>query len=158
MTKASFVLTLVAGVLVGPLLAETPEFERKLINPDTLYKSRYFSQAVSTRGGRTIQVSGQWACDKNGKLQGAGDLKAQAELACQNLKTLLEASGATPADVTNVNVYVVNYKQADLAAIEAGFTACFGSERNFASTLIGVQALARDGMLFEIDAVAVVKD
>lgn len=133
-------------------------FEKYLINPETLYQSEYYTQAISTRGGRTIHISGQWAYAADGTLQHAGDLTAQAELSCRNLKALLEAAGATPADVVNVNVFVRNYRQSDLDAVEAGFRACFGSDRKFASTLIGVQALALDGMLFEINATAVVND
>ncbi len=128
---------------------------RENINPPDFYRSKYYTHAVATTGGRTVYVAGQWASNAQGELQGAGDLRAQAMLACRNLKRVLSASGATPADVVKINVYIVNYKVADLEALEAGLTECFGPDRHFASTLVGVQALARDGMLFEIEAVAV---
>ena len=42
-------------------------------------------------------------------------------------------------------------------ALEAGLNECFVKDRHFASTVVGVQALARDGMLAEVEAVAVVE-
>jgi 2-iminobutanoate/2-iminopropanoate deaminase len=135
--------------------AKDDNFRKQLINPEGLYQSKFYTQAVSTTGGRTIYVSGQWAYTDKGELQGKDDLTAQAILSCQNLSAVLKRADASPADVVKVNVYIVNYKMADLAALEAGLTVCFGKKRDFASTLIGVQALARDGMLFEIEAIAV---
>jgi 2-iminobutanoate/2-iminopropanoate deaminase len=75
----------------------------------------------------------------------------------QSLKAYVEAAGATPADVVKINVYLVGNKEKDLKALDEGLTACFGKQRNFASTVVGVQALARDGMLAEVEAIAVVE-
>jgi enamine deaminase RidA (YjgF/YER057c/UK114 family) len=56
-----------------------------------------------------------------------------------------------------INVYLVNYKGKDIKALDEGLTECFGKERTFASTVVGVQAQARDGMLAEVEAIAVVE-
>lgn len=129
---------------------------KQFINPPGLYHSKYYTQAVAARGGTTLYASGQWAYDAAGELVGRGDKRAQALLAFQNLKAVLAAGGATPADVVKINVYFVDYSPADLAILEDGLTECFGLNRHFASTLLGVQALALDGMLVEVEAVAVV--
>ena len=137
--------------------AEGDAPQKELINPASLYQSQYYTQAIATKAKRTVHISGQWAYDAKGELQGRGDLKAQAIQACRNLKAVLSAAGATPEQVVKINVYIVNYRQADLEALEAGLRELFGEKREYASTLVGVQALALDGMLFEIEAVAVTK-
>ena len=127
------------------------------LNPPKLYRSKYYTQMVSVRGGKTIYVSGQWSCTDKGELLHKGDLAAQIKQAFTNLKTYLEAAGATPADVVKINVYLVGNTEKDLKALDEGLTACFGKERNFASTVAGVRGLARDGMLAEVEAIAVVQ-
>lgn len=141
--------------MVSAASAEPPAVKREFINPENLYQSKYYTQAIATTGGRTVYVSGQWAYDAEAKLQGEGDLAAQALVACRNLKAVLEASKAKPEDVVKVNIYVVNYTPFSLPAVDAGLNECFGPSRKFTSTLVGVQSLAREGMLFEIEAVAV---
>jgi enamine deaminase RidA (YjgF/YER057c/UK114 family) len=51
----------------------------------------------------------------------------------------------------------VNYKPADLPIIREARSRIFADENLPASTLIGVQALALDGLLIEIEAIAVIK-
>jgi enamine deaminase RidA (YjgF/YER057c/UK114 family) len=149
-----------AGVLLAgrtPATAQPKVGPKKeLINPDDCYHSPYYTQVVGVRGGKTLYVSGQWSCTPKGELVGKGDLHAQAKQAFRNLKTVLAGCGARPADVVKINVYFVGYKGKDITALEAGLTECFGKDRSFASTVVGVGALARDGMLVEVEAVAVV--
>lgn len=126
------------------------------INPDHLYQSKYYTQAIATQGGQTIYISGQWAYDPKGQLIGENQFDLQTQQTFQNLKAVLEAAGASPEDVVKINLYVANYQPQLLAEIENGLTLCFGTKREFASTLIGVQALARQGMLIEVEAIAVI--
>src|SRR5262245_45665183 len=81
--------------------------KKELVNPPNLYRSPYYTQAVAARGGKAIYVSGQWACTAAGELVGKGDLPAQTRQAFKNLKATLTASGASPADVVKINVYMV---------------------------------------------------
>lgn len=108
-------------------------------------------------GGRTIFIAGQVAFDHDGNLVSPGDLRVQAAKALENLVAALAAAGATPADVVKLNTYVVNYKPADLPIIREVRSRIFADENSPASTLIGVQALALDGLLIEIEAIAVIK-
>ena len=89
---------------------------------------------------------------------GKGDLRAQAEKASANLVAALKAAGATAADVVKMNTYVVNYKADDYRIVREERARIFPAENPPASTLIGVQALAIDGLLIEIEAVAAVKE
>src|SRR5262249_52814167 len=121
--------------------------KKELVNPPEHYRSPYYTQVVGVRGGETLYISGQWACTSQGEPVGKDDLHTQARQAFKNLKAALSACGATPADVVKINVYLVGYQGKDITALDEGLMECFGAERNFASTVAGVQALARDGML-----------
>jgi len=132
--------------------------EKKFINPPTLATPRGYTHVVTATGGKTVFVAGQVAFDAKGELVGKGDLRAQATQAYENLKAALAAAGATFADVVKMNTYIVNYKPADLPAIREVRGQFFPQENLPASTLVGVQALALEGLLIEVEAVAVVKE
>ena len=74
------------------------------LNPPSLYESTGFgfSHATVQDGGRTIHLAGQVAWDKDCNVVGPGDLAAQTRQALANLKAVLEAAGATPADVVRL--------------------------------------------------------
>ncbi len=133
--------------------------EKKFINPDTLLPPRGYTHVVSVEGaGKMIFIAGQVAVDKDGKLVGAGDLPAQARQAAANVKAALAGAGATPADIVKMNAYIVNYKQSDYAAMREARAVLFPDGANPpASTLVGVTALAVDGLMIEIEAIAMVK-
>lgn len=137
------------------LARKRAEREVTVIRPAKMYRSPNYAPAVSARGSRTLYVSGQWSYDPKGELVGKGDLRAQAVQAFKNLKGVLAGGGATPADVVKINVYVVNYQPKLWPDIDAGISACFGKQRDFASTVVGVQALARARLLIEVEATAV---
>jgi len=73
----------------------------------------------------------------------------------ENLKRCLEAAGATFADVCKVTVFVKHV--ADREKINSVRKEYFGASRP-TSTLVEVSAFVRDGVLVEIDAIAVVPD
>ncbi|HVA83564.1 MAG TPA: RidA family protein [Candidatus Binataceae bacterium] len=129
--------------------------EKTFINADTIHTPRGYTHVVAVQGGRMLFVSGQVAIDKDGQIVGRGDLKAQARKAAENLVAALKGAGASLADVVKMNTYVVNYKQDDYRAIADMRREFFPRENPAASTLIGVAALAIDGLLIEIEAVAV---
>jgi 2-iminobutanoate/2-iminopropanoate deaminase len=132
--------------------------EKRFINPTDTHKPRGYTHAVAVGGGRLIFISGQVGIDREGNMVGKGDLRAQAEKASANLVAALKAAGATAADVVKMNTYVVNYKADDYRIVREVRARIFPAENPPASTLIGVQALAIDGLLIEIEAVAAVKE
>ncbi|HJU11340.1 MAG TPA: RidA family protein [Candidatus Binataceae bacterium] len=131
--------------------------EKRFFNPSNMHQPRGYTHAVAVDGGRSIFIAGQVAFDLEGKLVGKGDLRVQSEKALENLVAALTAAGATPADVVKVNTYVVNYKSADYPIIREARARVFDGRNPPASTLIGVQALALEDLLIEIEAIAVVK-
>ncbi|MGH7931714.1 MAG: RidA family protein [Candidatus Binataceae bacterium] len=130
--------------------------EKRFINPSEIHKPRGYTHAVAVEGGKTIFISGQVGVDQNGQLAGK-DLRAQAQKASENLMAALRAAGAAPADIVKLNTYVVNYKPDDYKIIRDVRTAMFPPDNPPASTLVGVQALALDGLLIEMEAIAVIR-
>lgn len=133
--------------------------ETRHINPETLLQPRGYTHVVTVSApGKIIFVSGQVAVDKDGKLVGPGDLKTQVRQAAANLKLALEAAGATTADIVKTNTYIVNYKQSDYAAMREARAALFPEGTNApASTLVGVTSLAVEGLMVEMEAIAIVR-
>lgn len=133
---------------------------KKFINPNTLPNWRQsFSQvvAVSHDTSKTVYISGQVAVDESQNLIGEGDLNAQAMRAFQNLEAALTAAGARAADVVKLNIYVKGYQPADAVPVGEALRKYFPNKNLPASTWLGVQSLAEEGFLIEVDAVAVVE-
>ena len=134
--------------------------EKEFLNPAGLPKwEQSFSQVVVVKCGdiRTIYLSGQVSVDQENNLIGQGDLKTQAGQAFRNLEVALAAAGATTSDVVRLNIYLVNYKPADSALVSEAFRGVFPHKNLPASTWLGVEALALEGLLVEVDAVAVIE-
>jgi enamine deaminase RidA (YjgF/YER057c/UK114 family) len=128
------------------------------LNPSTLYNSVQFgfSHAVRQKGGDTLHLAGQVAWDKEGQLVGAGDLAAQTRQALSNLREVLAAAGATPADIVRLRTYVVNHSPDKLGTVLGEIGAFYAGAVPAANTFLGVQALALPDFLVEIEATAVV--
>ena len=131
--------------------------QKRFINPADIHKPRGYSHAVAVEGGRTIYISGQVAVDREGNPVGKGDLRAQAEKASENLLAALKAAGASAADIVKMNTYVVGYKPEDYRIIRDVRARMFADADPPASTLVGVAALAIDGLLIEMEAIAAVE-
>ena len=130
--------------------------EKKFINPERLVIPGVYTPAISVQGGTTIYVSGQVSQDAEGHLVGKGDLLAQTGQVYKNLALALTGAGATFADVVKLNVYVVGFQPQQRALLQSVREKYVSKENPPASTLVGVQALARADFLVEIEAVAVV--
>lgn len=129
--------------------------QKEFLNPAGMPKLPGFSQVVTSGPGKMVFISGQVAFDENNELVGRGDLRAQAVQTFENVKKALAAVGATFADVVKTNTYIVNYRTDMIGLIREVRGQYLPQEHAPASTLIGVQALALDGLLIEIEAIAV---
>jgi enamine deaminase RidA (YjgF/YER057c/UK114 family) len=126
--------------------------KRTLINPGPtkfLYENYHFSQA--TRAGDIIWVSGQVGIDAN--MHPGKGLTEQARLAFTNLKTVLEAAGASLVDVVELLTFHIDLRggSAEFGAVKDEF---FTSDYPSWSA-VGVTQLALPELLVEIRAVAV---
>lgn len=117
------------------------DFAPKAIGP--------YSQAVQV--GNTIYTSGQIPLDPaTGELV-AGDIEAQTHRVFQNLRAVIEAAGASFADVARVGIYLTDLS--NFAAVNAVMAEYFQQPYPARST-IGVAALPR-GAQVEVDFVLV---
>lgn len=109
----------------------------------------HFSHSV--RAGDVVWASGQGAQDPaTGALVG-DDVATQTTQTLRNLKAALAASGASLDDVVRVGVFITT--PADFAAMNAAYTAFWGDAPPARTTVaVGLP----DGMLVEIDAMAVI--
>ena|SRR6266536_2533700 len=126
----------------------------KRSNPPTLSKPTGYTHIVEVTGpAKIVYISGQIALDKDGKVVGAGDMKAQAEQVFKNLEASLTAAGAKFSDVVKMNTYITDIDKAP--AVREVRARYFG-ETTPASTLVQVVHLARPEFMLEIEVVAAV--
>jgi enamine deaminase RidA (YjgF/YER057c/UK114 family) len=124
------------------------------IHPEDLARPGSYTHVVVATGRRSVFVAGQVAEDRHGKLVGPGDMTLHARAAFANVGGALAAAGARSDQVTNLTIFVVDFRPEHLPAIEEGRVALFGDHKP-ADTLVGVQTLAHPGCLIEVEAIAV---
>jgi reactive intermediate/imine deaminase len=107
----------------------------------------HYTDAV--QWGDLLFVSGVAPLDKELRLV-SEDVVEQTRKVFLNMKEILDAAGATFADVLRVTVYLTDVR--DRARINPVRKEFFGAARP-ASTLIGVKELVVPGMKVEIEAV-----
>ena len=115
-----------------------------------------FSQAV--RKGPILQISGQGPVDPTtNEYIHPGDLTGQTHRTLQNIKAIVDAAGASFADIVMLRVYLTT--RDDFAEMNDAYQD-FVTKQSGASPLPSrttvITGLPREEMLIEIDALAVV--
>lgn len=128
----------------------------EFLNPEGLNRNPAFSNVAVVSGTvRTIYVGGQDAIDAGGSIVGKGDIGAQTEQVLRNLRTALEAAGATREHVVKWNVLIVEGQ--DFTTGYAAFRRVWGDQPDPpVITAAVVKGLAHPDFLVEMDAIAVV--
>lgn len=112
--------------------------------------------ATVPAGSKLVFVAGQGGEENTeGKL--SKDFATQVEHSLNNIKTALTSQGVSMNAVVKVTTLVVDHNPEKLKAIIAAFEKVWPDKKFPVNTLIPVPRLALDGMLVEIDAVAVTK-
>ena len=130
--------------------------ETQFINPMGLYDptpNGYSHIVIAPAQGATVYIAGQGGEDENGSL--VDDFATQLKQAFANLRIALAAAGARPDHVVKLNTFIVDHDDSKLAQLTAEVLAMWGKQPP-AQTLVPVPRLALDGMLFEVDAIAVI--
>jgi enamine deaminase RidA (YjgF/YER057c/UK114 family) len=131
---------------------------RRNIQPAGLHERRVnglllYSHVVSVEARRLIFISGQLARDRDGNIVGPGDMRAQLRQALENLKTAVEAAGASLKDLVRTNTYVTDieeyFKHVDVRME-------YYSHAMPTSTTVEVRRLAQPELMVEIDAIAAI--
>jgi enamine deaminase RidA (YjgF/YER057c/UK114 family) len=125
-------------------------------NPSTVHEPSGYSHVTISEVGRLAHLAGQCPLDLAGTVVGEpGDFDAQTDQVIANCLAVLEAAGATPADVVRSIVYVVSPDSAVLAGVwDRLMASALAPAFTTASTLLGVAALGYRGQLVEIDLTA----
>ena len=105
-------------------------------------------------GRRSLLVGGQVAADKDGKVVGKGDMRAQIEQAGKNIQACLDAAGAKASDIVMTRAYVTD---ADAFKKHAGALARHLGPEPKTSATTQMSLLAGPDYLVEIEAVADLK-
>ena len=111
-----------------------------------------YSHVVVVEGKRTIFISGQLARDRDGNIVGKGDMGAQIRQVGENIKSALEAAGATLDDLVKITTYVTDidefFRHVDVRMQYFGALP--------ASTTVEVSRLSHPDFWVEIEAIAIV--
>jgi enamine deaminase RidA (YjgF/YER057c/UK114 family) len=142
-------------IILFTTISDAADEATKFINPEGLSKPIGFTHVVVTSGERTIYIAGQVALNAKGEVVGKKDLKAQTEQVFENLKTALAAAGCTFNNLVKITTFVVNYTPDAVPVFREIRSKYISAEHPPASTFVGVQALAREDYLIEIEAIAV---
>ena len=131
---------------------------REIQMPETQELFEGLEVAEAVRVGDTVYVSGQVGWDQN--LQPVSGLEAQARLAFQHLKAVLEKAGAKPHHITHIQLFFVDTGQGTsfMEKVEVVFKVkkevlpgC-----KAAATGVRVIELVLPELLLEVQAIAVV--
>ena len=127
-----------------------------IVNPKNLYDPTplgYSTAVVVPAQGRVAYISGQGGQDGTGGL--SPDFAVQVMQAYANLRAALDGLGARPDQVAKLTIFVVDHDMSKLEVLTKNVKEVFGAALP-AQTLVPVPKLAVDGMLFEVEAVAVI--
>lgn len=114
--------------------------------------SPYFSQGI--RAGNLLFLSGFIAVDPVTDRVVSGTIEEEATLALNNLRAVVEAAGATLAEVMKTTVYLTDMR--DFDAFNAVYLRYFPSDPP-ARTTVEVSGHSR-GVRLKIEAIAVLPD
>jgi enamine deaminase RidA (YjgF/YER057c/UK114 family) len=130
--------------------------KKSYLEPDERQKTRAYSPAVITEGGRIVWLAGQTAiADGEGK-DIAGNFEAQARRVFALIDQTLRRAGGTLADLVTMTVFIKEPRHGDrFVEIRREL---FPGGRYPASALITVANFARPGMEIEIQGIAVIDE
>jgi 2-iminobutanoate/2-iminopropanoate deaminase len=133
-------------------------FERANIFPEALSKRvvgghLLYAPVVTVVPGKLVFVSGLLSRNQNGEIIGKGDMGAQLGQVGENLRSALEAAGATLADLVRTQTFTTDideyFKHVDVRMKYLGASLP-------TSTTVEVRRLSHPDFLVELEAIAVI--
>lgn len=126
-------------------------------NPEGLSQPTGYSQVVTVEGaGKLILLGGKAGIHPDQSFPRT--LAEQSTLTFENIRKALAAAGATPADVVEIQVFIVDLASIDPTPVYEDIRNFFPAGHKPVSMVIGVSALAYPGLLVEINVRAVIGD
>lgn len=132
--------------------------ERANIFPEALSKRVVgghvlYAPVVTVVPGKLVFVSGLLSRNQKGEIVGKGDMNAQIGQVGENLKSALEAAGATLADLVRTQTFTTDidefFKHMDVRMKYLGAALP-------TSTTVEVRRLSHPDFLVEVEAIAVI--
>jgi 2-iminobutanoate/2-iminopropanoate deaminase len=112
-----------------------------------------YSAGISVTAGRLVFISGIVAMDENGDVIAPGDMEAQTRHIFGRIAELLAEAGADFRHVVKITTFVTDMSQyADFSKVRGEVF----RDGYPASATVGVSALVFDGLVVEVEAIAVV--
>jgi 2-iminobutanoate/2-iminopropanoate deaminase len=124
------------------------------LEPSDFQKTRAYSPAVITQGGRIVWLAGQTATKDEAGNDIGGNFDAQVKTIFSLIDKTLQRVGGRLANMVTMTVFINDPRLGDrFVELRGGF---FPDGKFPASALITVSHFARPGMLIEIQGVAVI--
>ncbi len=119
----------------------------------TWQKTRAFSPAIVTEGGKTVWIAGHTGQKDDGGKSLAGDFDAQTYQTFRNIEATLKEAGATLKDIVTMTVFLTDARNTTrMTEIRAEI---FGADFP-ASAAVTVTGFADPAMLIEIQGIALI--
>lgn len=116
-----------------------------------------YSHGMIAPAGEIVVVAGQVGMDRKGRLAGPGDVAAQTKQAFENIRTVLEAAGATMREVARFQTFLTHAADIEgfMQARREVFPRYFPDGVYPPNTILVVSRLVQPELLVEIEAMAV---
>ena len=140
-----------------PTATTANDLKLTIVNPQNLFDptpNGYSTAVIVPAGAKVAYISGQGGQDSTGGL--SPDFAVQVKHAYANLRAALDGLGAKPDQVAKLTVFVVDHDMSKLDVLTSSVKEMFGGTLP-AQTLVPVPKLAIDAMLFEVEAVVMLK-
>jgi 2-iminobutanoate/2-iminopropanoate deaminase len=130
--------------------------KKDYLEPSEFQKTRAYSPAVLTEGGRIVWLAGQTALADGDGRDISGNFEAQTRRVFALMDATLRRAGGTLADLVTMTVFIKEPRHGDrFVEIRREL---FPEGKFPASALITVANFARPGMEIEIQGVAVIAE
>ena len=108
--------------------------------------------------GNVIYVSGQVGLDPKTKTLASDEIKGQTKAVFENIKNIIEVGGAKVSNIVKTTVFLKKIKDFSEMNLEYKkfFTDNGVTEKFPVRTTVEVSNLPMDGLLIEVDAIAVI--
>lgn len=130
------------------------------INPPTLSDSLAvgYSQVIVAKPGKLVFIAGQVGWDADGVM--ADSFASQAHKALENIKIALKEAGASGDHLVQLKYFIVGLTRDRVGELSSAIKEAnlFDYAHPPTGAVVGVEKLAREEFLIEIEAIAVMPD
>ena len=146
----------IALAMTAILFAAAPAATAEYLDKTDMQKARAFSPAVVSEGGRSVYLAGQTTLTDENGANIAGNFEAQTRTIFKLIDKTMQRAGGSLKNMATMTVFITDVRNGDrFVEIRKEMF----PDGNFpASALITISALARPGMMIEIQGIGVIGD